>query len=104
LSPSNPFTITLEKALELIAEKKEVEAKKNIKSFEGTDIKVLNGRYGPYVTDGKKNAKIPKDKKPEDLTQEECEKMIAEAPAKGARKRFVKKKSVAKKKSVKKKK
>jgi len=57
----DPFTVTLERALELVAEKKEFDANREIKVFEGTDIKVLRGRYGPYITDGIKNARIPKD-------------------------------------------
>ncbi|MDH3450123.1 MAG: DNA topoisomerase I, partial [Gammaproteobacteria bacterium] len=57
----DPYTITLERALELVAEKKEFDANREIKMFEGTDIKILRGRYGPYITDGIKNARIPKD-------------------------------------------
>jgi DNA topoisomerase-1 len=106
----DPYNIKLEQAMELVAAKKEFDANKFIKSFEGTDIEVLNGRYGPYITDGTKNAKIPKDKEPKDLTQEECEKLIAEAPErrgrfgkkKAAKKKVVKKKA-AKKKTTKKK-
>ncbi len=93
IKPEDPSTITLETALELIAAKKKAEAEKFIQVFEGTDIQVLNGRYGPYITDGKKNAKIPKDKKPEKLTLKECEKLIKDAPAKGKGRRFVKKKA-----------
>ena len=90
IKPEDPFTITEEKALELYAVKQEFEANKNIQIFEDSDIKVLNGRYGPYITDGKKNAKIPKDKDPAKLTLKECEKLIKDAPAK--KKRFTKKK------------
>jgi len=90
ITPDDPFTITLKKALELIEAKKKAEAEKNIQIFDN-GIKVLNGRYGPYITDGKKNAKIPKDKEPKKLTLKECEKLLKEAPAKGARRRFVKK-------------
>jgi len=79
----DPYTITLERALELIAEKKKTDAEKQINVFEDEGISVLNGRYGPYVTDGKKNAKIPKDKEPASLTLEECQTMLAEAPARG---------------------
>ncbi|MCW9005553.1 MAG: DNA topoisomerase I [Gammaproteobacteria bacterium] len=96
----DPYNITLETALELVKEKKIFEANKHIKSFEGTDIQVLNGRYGPYITDGNKNAKIPKDKEPKSLTLEECEKLIAEAPERKGRK----KKAAAKKKAAPKKK
>ena len=59
------------------------DAEKQINVFEDEGISVLNGRYGPYVTDGKKNAKIPKDKEPASLTLEECQTMLAEAPARG---------------------
>jgi DNA topoisomerase-1 len=79
----DPYTITLERALELIAEKKKTDAEKQINVFEDEGISVLNGRYGPYVTDGKKNAKIPKDKEPASLTLEECQTMLAEAPVRG---------------------
>jgi DNA topoisomerase-1 len=105
----DPYNIKLEQALELVAAKKEFDANKFIKSFEGTDIEVLNGRYGPYITDGTKNAKIPKDKEPKDLTQKECEELLAAAPErrgrfgkKAAKKKVVKKKA-AKKKTAKKK-
>ena len=81
----DPYTITLERALEVIAEKKKADAEKQINIFEDEGISVLNGRYGPYVTDGKKNAKIPKDKEPSKLTLEECQELIAAAPARGRR-------------------
>ena len=53
--------------------------------FKDDGIQVLNGRYGPYITDGKKNAKVPKDREPKSLTLEECKKLIEEAPERGAR-------------------
>ena len=81
----DPYTITLERALELIAEKKLADANRIIKVFEGTDIQVLNGRYGPYITDGTKNAKIPKDREPASLTQAECVQLLAEAPERKGR-------------------
>ncbi|HEY8992923.1 MAG TPA: type I DNA topoisomerase [Candidatus Microsaccharimonas sp.] len=80
IKPLDPHDITLDQALELYAAKIKSEAEKNINDF-GDGIKVLNGRYGPYITDGKKNAKIPKDQKPEKITHEEAKKMLAEAPA-----------------------
>jgi DNA topoisomerase-1 len=79
IKPLDPHDITLEEALKLYAEKLKAEAEKNIADF-GDGIKVLNGRYGPYVTDGKKNAKIPKDADPKKITHDEAKKMIAEAP------------------------
>ena len=98
----DPYNITFEQAMELVAAKKEFDANKHIKDFPGTDIEVLNGRYGPYITDGTKNAKIPKDKEPKSLTQKECEELLAAAPVRRGKKKAVKKKA-AKKTAVKKK-
>lgn len=103
LKEIDPHDVTLEQALVLVAEKKEFDANRVIKTFDGTDIEVLRGRYGPYITDGNKNAKIPKDKEPEDLTQAECEELIAAAPDRKRRKKKTAKKKVAKKKTAKKK-
>lgn len=80
IKPLDPHTITLEESLELYAAKLKSEAEKNIADF-GDGVKVLNGRYGPYVTDGKKNAKIPKDTDPKTITHEQAIQMIADAPA-----------------------
>jgi DNA topoisomerase-1 len=82
IKPLDPHDITHEQALELYAAKLKSEAEKNITDF-GDGIKVLNGRYGPYITDGKKNAKIPKDQKPEEITHEQAKQMIADAPVAG---------------------
>ena len=79
IKPLDPHTITHEEALELYAAKLKSEAEKNISDF-GDGIKVLNGRYGPYITDGKKNAKIPKDTEPKTITHEQAKQMIADAP------------------------
>ena len=89
----DPYVIGLDRALVLIEEKKEADANKNIKIFAEEGISVLNGRYGPYVTNGSKNARIPKDVAPESLTLEECQKMIANAPeSRRGRKKTTKKK------------
>ena len=77
----DPYTIDLARALELVREKKVADANKYIKVFEKEGISVLNGRYGPYIKEGKKNVKIPKDKDPQDLTLQECRDLIAAAPA-----------------------
>jgi len=82
IKPIDPHDITLDEALELYAAKLKSEAEKNITDF-GDGIKVLNGRYGPYITDGKKNAKIPKDQKPEEITHDEAKQMLEDAPAPG---------------------
>jgi DNA topoisomerase-1 len=108
----DPHSITLERALELIQAKKEADANREIKVFEGSSVQVLNGRYGPYITDGKKNARVPKDREPASLTLEECQLLLAEAPErrgrgrvkKGAAAGTAKKKAAVKKKSAPKKK
>ena len=100
IKPIDPHDITLDQALELYAAKLKSEAEKNISDF-GDGIKVLNGRYGPYVTDGKKNAKIPKDQKPEEITHDMAKQMIADAPAAG-KGRFAKRTTTAKKPAAKK--
>ncbi|MFZ2190499.1 MAG: type I DNA topoisomerase [Candidatus Magasanikiibacteriota bacterium] len=82
IKEKDPYTIELADALQIIKDAKEVEANKIIKAFTGSTIQVLNGRYGPYITDGTKNAKIPKDKEPSDLTMEECDELIKNAPDK----------------------
>jgi DNA topoisomerase-1 len=81
----DPYTITLERALELIAEKKAADANRVIRDFPDAGVQVLNGRYGPYVTNKRKNAKIPKEKSPAELTLEECEALLAAAPERRAR-------------------
>ena len=81
----DPYTITLERALELIAEKKIADANRLIRDFPEAGIQVLNGRYGPYITNKLKNAKIPKDKVPKELTLEECQAMLAAAPERRGR-------------------
>ncbi|MCZ6669272.1 MAG: DNA topoisomerase I [Gammaproteobacteria bacterium] len=102
----DPYTLTLERALELVRDKKEFDANREIKLFEGTDIKILRGRYGPYITDGVKNARIPKDvEDPEALTLEVCQELIEKAPLPKSRRKktAVKKKAAPKKKAHKKK-
>ncbi len=100
----DPYDITLERALELIARKKEEDANKFIKQFDGTEIQILNGRWGPYITDGNKNAKIPKDlkEKPLEITQEQAEQWLSEAPEKRGKKKAAAKKTAAKKTTAKK--
>ncbi|MDH3608901.1 MAG: DNA topoisomerase, partial [Gammaproteobacteria bacterium] len=101
-SGDDPYTIKLTRALELVAEKKKADAEKVIQVWEEEGIQILNGRYGPYVTDGNKNVKVPKDTDPKSLGLEECQKMIAEAPEKkwGRKKKAApKKKAAAKKKA-----
>ena len=79
-SSDDPYTVTFERAIELVENKKRADAEKQIQAFPEAGLEVLNGRYGPYITDGKKNAKIPKDSDPLKLTLEECVKIFEEAP------------------------
>ena len=113
----SPLDITLEKALELLAQPKtrgrRAAAREPLKLFEsategGEPIKLLEGRYGPYVTDGQTNASLPRGMSVEELTQEEALRLLAERAAKappgkrGTKKKGTKKKT-AKKKTAKKK-
>lgn len=84
IKPEDPHTITLEKARELYTAKLQAEAEKNIADF-GDGVKVLNGRFGPYITDGTKNAKIPKDTDPKAITHEQALELLKATPAKPAR-------------------
>ena len=88
IKPLDPHDITHEQAVELYKAKLKAEAEKNIAEFED-GVKVLNGRYGPYITDGKKNAKIPKDTDPKKITHKEALKILKEAPV--AKGRFARK-------------
>jgi DNA topoisomerase-1 len=81
----DPYTITLDRAQQLIREKMEIEANRIIREFPEAGIQVLNGRYGPYITDGKRNGKVPKDREPKSLTLEECKTLLEAAPARGSR-------------------
>ncbi|WP_461452074.1 type I DNA topoisomerase [Mucilaginibacter sp.] len=91
----DPLDVTEEQAIEIILEKRKKDAEKLIKTFdEDPTVKILNGRWGPYIEFGKQNVKIPKGKEPLELTFEECKALaVAEekAPKKGGKK-FAKKK------------
>jgi DNA topoisomerase-1 len=80
LKTDDPYEITPERALEVIAEKEIADANRLILDFPEAKIQVLNGRYGPYITDKERNAKIPKDKDPKSLSLEECQALLAAAP------------------------
>lgn len=93
----DPLMIDLETARQFYQEKITQEAQKNIADF--GEVKVLNGRFGPYVTDGKTNAKVPKDTDPHTLTKEQALDILANTgkPAKTAKKAPAKAKTTAKK-------
>jgi len=87
----DPFEITLEQALVVIKEKNEAEANKIIKTFPDSEIQILHGRYGPYITDGKKNGRIPKDTEPSSLELSQCQEILANAKEKRPRRGKTKK-------------
>lgn len=88
----DPLTIITERAVELIMAKRKADAERTIKEFaENPEIKILKGRWGPYISAGKKNVKIPKDKVPESLTLQECLELIANAPQKKGKSKWGKK-------------
>ena len=97
----DPYTIDLARAVFLIEEKEEIARNRIIKEFADSDIQVLNGRFGPYISDGKLNGKIPKDREPASLTLEEVQKLLEET-GKPVRRGFGAKKAAAKKVAVKK--
>ncbi|MEE3197285.1 MAG: type I DNA topoisomerase [Pseudomonadota bacterium] len=98
IKDDDPYTIALPRALELIEEKKIFDANRIIQDFPDAGIQILNGRYGPYITNKKKNAKIPKERDPASLTLAECEQMLEAAPERGVRR--AKKKAKKKKKTT----
>jgi DNA topoisomerase-1 len=80
LKIDDPYEITPERALEVIREKEIADANRLILDFPDAGIQVLNGRFGPYITDKERNAKIPKERDPKTLSLEECQTMLAAAP------------------------
>lgn len=92
IKPLDPHTITLEEARALYQAKLQAEREKNIANF-GDGIKILNGRFGPYITNGTKNAKIPKGTEPTSITHQQAKDLLAQAPAKkGGKRRIIRKK------------
>ncbi len=89
----DPYTIELPRALQIVAEKLEMLANRLILDF-GDGVQVLNGRYGAYITDGQKNARIPKEQEPKLLTQAQCLELLAAAPVRKGR--FAKKTTASK--------
>lgn len=98
LKTDDPYTIDLNRALEIIKDIDEAKEKSTIKTFDKEKIQILVGQYGPYIKQGRKNFKIPKGKNAEDLTLEECLEII-EKDSKGSTKRATTKKSATEKKT-----
>jgi DNA topoisomerase-1 len=81
----DPYTVTLERALECIRIKLEADANRIIHDFGIEGIQVLNGRYGPYITNREKNARVPKGHDPKTLTLEQCRALLEAAPTRPQR-------------------
>ena len=106
MKEDDPYTVELPRALELIKEKIKADAERIILDFEDDGIQVLKGRYGPYITNKEKNARVPKDREPNTMTLEECKELLEAAPLRGQRgkkKKVTKKKAAEKKTATKKK-
>lgn len=88
IGEEDPHTIGLEDTLVFIKDKKQTDSEKEIKLFVDSPVQILDGRWGPFITDGFKNAKIPKDKEAAGLSLQDCEKIISET--KKVKKRLVK--------------
>jgi DNA topoisomerase-1 len=85
LKDDDPYTVTLERALECIQAKQLADANRIIQDFGVDGIQVLNGRYGPYISNGEKNARIPKERNPKTLTLEDSRALLAAAPTRALR-------------------
>ncbi len=84
----DPMDISLKRSVEIIEEKRKADSQRLIKTFdENPEVQVLNGRWGPYIKFGKKNLKIPKGKKPDELSYAECVEIEKTAPEKKGRKK-----------------
>jgi DNA topoisomerase-1 len=74
----DPLSITEERAIELINNKRQADKERIIKEFaEDKSIQILKGRYGAYISQGKKNYRIPKGKDPAELSLEDCQEIIS---------------------------
>jgi len=102
LKDADPLTIKLPEALERVAAKKQADIDRILKTFEGTDVQILKGRWGPFIANATKNARMPKDREPDSMTLEECLALLEAAPEKRGRKKAAKKKAVKKKATKKK--
>ena len=97
LKDADPHIVELSEALELVAAKKQADLDRILRTFDETDVQILKGRWGPFITDGNKNARMPKDREPDSMTLEECLAALAAAPDKRSKKKATKKKATKKK-------
>jgi len=103
LKDVDPYTVELPEALEIIAAKKQADLDRILRTWENSEVQILKGRWGPFITDGNKNARIPKDQEYESLTLEECLALLEAAPEKKKRGKKAAGKKVAQKKATRKK-
>ncbi|MEK7432559.1 MAG: type I DNA topoisomerase [Cyanobacteriota bacterium] len=88
----DPMTVSTDRCIEIIVSKRKADAEKTIKTFpDNAEVKVLNGRFGPYIKFEDKNVKIPKGKDPKELTYDECFELASHVEAKPSKKKFAKK-------------
>jgi len=97
LKDADPHTVELSHALELVAAKKQADLDRILRTWDDSDVQILKGRWGPFITDGNKNARMPKDREPDSMTLEECLALLEAAPDKRSRKKASKKKAGKKK-------
>jgi DNA topoisomerase-1 len=81
----DPLKVTLDEAIAAIKAKQEADANKLIKDFGVDGMRILRGRWGPYLADAERNARIPKDRSPESITLEEARQLLADAPVRKRR-------------------
>jgi DNA topoisomerase I len=94
IKTDDPYSVDLPRALALIEEKRHADAARLIRDYRVDNMQVLHGRFGPYLTDHKRNARIPKDRDPASLTLEEARALLADAPLRGTS-RFGRRKAAA---------
>ncbi len=97
----DPYTISFDQAVEVILAKRKADSEKLIKVFdENNEVKILNGRWGPYIQFGKKNLKIPKGRDPISITYEEAQQINVDTPDNSSKRGFKKKSAEVKKEEV----
>ena len=101
LKDVDPHTVELPQALEIIAAKKQADLDRILRTWDDSDVQILKGRWGPFISDGNKNARMPKDGEVDSVTLEECLAALEAAPDKRRGKKAAKKKAAKKKTSKK---
>lgn len=92
----DPYSLSRERALELIAEKKIADKSRELRIFDDSNVRILNGKFGPYITDGTRNARLPKETDPNDISLEAATVFLDESKNKRPGGRFGRAKKSAK--------